>query len=207
MSLIQRADTTILADLAITTAATENPVADSDLKSYAKISNSTDDALITILANSVSDWVSKYLGRSLVNQTITAYFSQYSHKVYLPYPPAVSITSVKQKRLNSSETFTANSDYYLMGVQDKWLEFPTTATLPAGTSPGDNVGDYQLEVVYVAGYGTTGEDVPAQIREACMRIFANSYKHREDDVIGVAVVNVDRTSYMMLQPFRNMRML
>ncbi len=176
---------TRLSEVEISTAPAVEPVTTALMKTWLKIDSgfTDDDTIIDNCVTSARQIVEGYLNRALINQTVKAYYSSFDEKVRLPLIPVSSITSVKRKRLNQSTTLTLNTDYYVQGVADQYLYITNPLDVVPGTSPRDTLEGFELEVEYVAGYGTAASDIPTDIVLGVKQVAAWIYTHRMDDDI------------------------
>jgi len=177
---------TLLSEVKVSSAPAVEPVSLSDAKAYMKVDYTDDDTMIEdVLIPSARQMVEKNMNRSLITQTLKAYYSTYDQKVMLPYSPIQSVTTVKRIDLNTITTLTVNNDFYVQGLDDKYLLMTSPYNLPPGHSPNDTLKGSQLEVEYVAGYGAAATDVPGIIREAIFKTIAFNYENRNEDEAGM----------------------
>jgi len=165
----------------ITTPPASEPVTAAEVKLFSKIDFTDDDTLIDLQISSARQMVEKWLNKALITQTIKCYFNNYNNRVYLPYAPHQTITSVIRKRKNESKTLTENTDYYIIGDTVKYLDLePSGIINPQGVSRNETLTAWNLEVTFTAGYGTSASDVPSPIKEAILRIIETNYDNRGD---------------------------
>jgi uncharacterized phiE125 gp8 family phage protein len=163
----------------ITSAPSVEPVTAAEVKLFSKIDFSDDDTLLTIQIKSAREMVEQYLNKALITQTITAYWRNYDNRVYLPYGPHQSVTSVTRKRRAESALLVEDTDYYVMGYDTYSLDLePSGVMNPRGTSKNEAMSAWDLEVVYVAGYGAASTDIPQPIKEAILKTVETNYDHR-----------------------------
>jgi len=149
----------------VVTDAASEPVSTSDMKTYLKVDYSDDDTLIAELVKSARQMVEGYLGRKIGSQTLKAHWTAYPKLLRLPYAPIISVANVVKIDDNTSTTLTLNTDYFLLGDDDKYIQFGAK-------------GSTALEVNYTAGYTT----VPSPILTAIKRTVAKMYEFRGDDI-------------------------
>jgi len=151
-----------LHEVSVTSQPSKRAVDITDVKSYIRVSKgfTEDDADINAFVDAATDKVERYTGRALITQTRKALWQNYTYKVHLPYPPIQSITTVKTILLDDTDTLTVNSDYYVQGIERKYLRV-TNVDSPTTLSPTDPLkATRDLEVEYVCGYGDTHSSVP-----------------------------------------------
>lgn len=194
-------------ELSVSVAPVNAVVSTSDMKDYLLITYSDDDTLIDGLVTVATKLVEEHLNRALISQTLIAYFKNYSGIVYLPHAPVQSVTTVEQISFdNTATTLTANTDYYVKGIDDKYLEFAGNTYLPNGHSRRDILTDYGLKVTYVAGYGDDSTDIPEPIIEAVKRTVLYLYDNREDIQVGTIVAKMPTTAHTLLMPYTNVQL-
>jgi uncharacterized phiE125 gp8 family phage protein len=131
--------------------------------------------------------------RQLITATWTLYLDTWNEDglrfedgIHVPRPPLQSITTIKY-------IDTA-------GNQQTWAQNATGCTVDTPSGPDAPRGRFfpsygvdwpslrdqpnAVEVEFVAGYGTKGTDVPAQLREGMKRYVAELYERREEAVLG-----------------------
>lgn len=184
-----------MTEYVVTTERAALPVALSDVKNFLRITDTSDDSLLTILIHTAADLFEGFTHRTLINTTFTAYIDDFPVENYIELRRSklVSVTSVKYyidavlTTLDSAEYYTTNSDDYsrIHMVDDD--SFPTTDT--------DRVQTVQVE--FVAGYGASDLDIPYSIKSALMSHIAWLYENRgsSSDCSGNIPEHVKR-SYM-----------
>jgi len=167
-----------LLETTVTSEPAAEPIDNADIKELLEISHTSDDTELTQLAKSARIWVENYCGRAMITQTRKAYFVDYEQFVLLPYSPIQSVTSVTRKRYDESDLLTADSDYYVQGNKNMFIRMISTETLNTkpGHSPKDRISGWDLEIVYVCGYGDDDTDVPQDLREAMTELAAHWYE-------------------------------
>lgn len=180
----------------VTTAPSLEPVTLAEVKSWAKVDSTDDDALLQELLTAARISAEEYTRRSFISQTLrltldlsgsgldsalgegvyelphTELYGGLPRVIELPKPPAVSITSVTTYNTSGTSAAYASTNYYL-NTHGNRLALYDTAVWP---SPLRALG--ACEVVYVAGYGNAAADVPAPIRTAIKMHTAKMYDER-----------------------------
>jgi uncharacterized phiE125 gp8 family phage protein len=163
----------------IKTAATTQPVTLVEAKAWCKITNATEDALITALIVAATEKAEKFTNRVFVTRTITGYLSgldrsQYEVGYYLELrrAPLGSVTTVKVTEDESLETVSSD-DYNVKETGG----FPRIVFEEVNESP-DRV-PYPYQVEFVAGYGAAAA-VPEAIKAAIMEAVCYWHSNRGD---------------------------
>jgi uncharacterized phiE125 gp8 family phage protein len=151
-----------------------------EAKAHMRVEHDEDDLSITTYIEAAGYWLdgpSGWLGRAIGMQTLEVEFDDFSAwpgtycppRLYLPYPPLVSIVSVKYRDASNEEQTLDEAAYALK--PRGWLEPAYGFYWPA--TPYGRGG---VVVRYTAGYEP--EKVPAPIRAAMMMLIAQWYDNR-----------------------------
>ncbi len=180
----------------IKTEPTVEPVTVNDLtdggNNFLKIEFDEDDTLLTNQIKAARRLAEDYVNRKFITQTLTVYYDEFSMEVPLPYPPHISITSVKRLLKDTTTTLTLDTDYFQLGTNTSDFILKDL-DLHSGQS---------LEIEYVVGYGAAATDVPDPIKEAIMRIVAGLYDFRTDVVQDANIATIPLNSRRLLEPFK-----
>ena len=177
------------------------PVLLADAKTFIDYNDTADDTLITDLIVAARQMAEKYLRRVLITQTLIAYYSRLDEKTYVPKPPHQSISEVRRIKLDDETVLTLNNDYYVQGLDHKYLLIGKPWELPAGHSPRDSFTDWELKVTYIAGYGDAGTDVPKAILNGIKMIVNTLYDGRHSE--GEAqTFKIPTNAKMVMAPYK-----
>jgi uncharacterized phiE125 gp8 family phage protein len=148
--------------LVIITGPTAEPVTLAEVKTRLRLTDTTDDALITTQITAAREYAEKMTRRSLNYKTYAAFFDSFpdcGKPIRIPVPPLIAVTAVKY--LDSTLTLQTwdPTEYYVAAQQSPALIVPTPANIypcPASV-PGC------VEVDFTAGYGYPGQTTPTTI--------------------------------------------
>lgn len=161
----------------VTTAPAVEPITVADLKLFARIDGSVEDALLSQFIVAAREAAEEYLRRALISQTIraTVDFWPESGLLELPRPPLQSITQIATRDEDDTET-EYDSDYYYAVLES----IPGYAKIKQSYSPPINTDRDKAGIVidYIAGYGDRADDVPMQIRTALYLWATAIYENR-----------------------------
>ena len=183
-----------------------------DLKAYLKIDGTDEDTILGYLIDAATDLAEVYCRRAFISQTFKLTMDGFSgiavddllgagvynlprgnfgnaNFIELMRPPIVSITSITTyNTANTSAVFSSAS--YMLDINggrvclNDGYAWPTALRNKAA-----------VEIIYVAGYGSTTADVPSGIRTAVMMQAASMYECRGSaDLVAAA--------QGLLDPFR-----
>lgn len=165
--------------LTVTSAPSVEPISTTEAKEWLRVdaSDTSQDNVIAILIKGARQKVEDYLRRALITQTISFEMDGDDMRSYIeiPRPPVQSITSLTTyDEASGSETSTVvtSSNYQLV-----------EKTLLVERNDGWDINreDRAGTLVYVAGYGSAGSDVPFHMRIAILRLVALYYERRGDE--------------------------
>ena len=162
------------------------PVSVAELKAHAIIEHTADDALIERYLQAVIadlDPPYGYLGRAIMEQTLIAYMAGFDETaIALPYPPLVSVTSVKYQDKDGATITIPATDYEVItGTEPGYIHLLSGSSWPTDTA--DTA--YPIWITYKAGYpsvtvgATTTVMVPHGIRQYICMAVAEMYRQRE----------------------------
>ena len=162
----------------IATAPVVTPISVSEFKLFARIDHDDEDAALSLMIEAVTDAAEQYLGRALIEQSITYTLDEWpGREVELPYPPLISVTGIFLRGSDGTFPVTpyAASNYFVVteGIPGS-IVLRTGATAP--TNADVEAAGYQIR--YKAGYGDEATDVPAAIRQALLVWTNNAYENR-----------------------------
>lgn len=158
------------------------PVASSDIEAQTYSPSTDDQMLLSGYIRAARLLIEKRIpgGRSLVNQTRNLYldcFPTGGEPIMLPAPPLQSVTSIGYMDENGSTQTYASTEYQVHAPTNKqgFLQ-----PMPGGVYPGTySDRPDAVRITYVAGYGSTGSDVPESLRTALKQLVAHWFKNRE----------------------------
>jgi len=149
-----------------------------ELKSFAMIATDDDDYDIGVMLPAAVSYVERWCNRALLSQTWAYTLREFpSRVVELPRPPLLSITSLAYVDLNGdSQSLTETTDFLKdIASEPGTIEPVWGTTWP--TTRGETAA--AVTITYKAGFGTNAEDVPAELRLACLQLAAHWYRNRE----------------------------
>lgn len=184
-----------MAGIRVTTAPTTEPLGLADVKSYLRVSGSSEDPLLRTMIEAARMFCEEFTGRALITQTLTVtldatneiddplwegtrtgpYINFYKDFITLPKPEVQSVTSVKTFADDDTATTLSSSKYYVDTSRDPGrVVLRTGETWPTALRVAN-----AIEVVYVAGYGAASA-VPAPLKLGMMQHIAYLYDQRGD---------------------------
>lgn len=180
------------------------PVTLDEAKQHLRVDSDDDDALIESLIVAARNFVERYLGRALIEQTWDLYLDKFptTGPIEIPLCPVISVDGVFYGEDSPETEFDAES--YRTDVVSE----PARISLPSGGAwPTVTEGSNVVRVRFTAGY-PDGDDsppapnVPAQFKQAMLLAMGSMYENRESVVVGPAVSEMPFAFEALLKPHR-----
>lgn len=184
----------------VLTAAVNLPLTLGEIKSSLSIGDDDDtqDANLLGTQRACTTAVERYLRRTLITTTWTLFMDRFPGQplpwwdgvrqgadtelsdltgiIDIPKPPLLTITSIKAHKQDGTSTTVTSSDYLVdVGSEPGRVALKATKSWPTDTLRAINA----VEVEFTAGYGPTGSDVPAPIREALLLCIGDTHANRD----------------------------
>lgn len=151
--------------------APELPVSLAEIKTYARISTSAEEALLAAMTRAATDLCEKFTGRLLIARQIEETLPAARSWTRLAMGPVRSIDSVAALAPDGTAT-PLPSDAYAIDVDaagDGWVRL---------SAPGEAK---RVQVRYVAGLGEDGNAVPEALRQGIVRLAAHLHARGGED--------------------------
>ena len=214
-----------MAGLTISTAWSETAITLAEAKTHLRLEGSDDDTYLNALISTAQFAVEKYTGRAITNQTLklgldglpyaddNKYYPEGFFTapdinrslgyIVLPRPPLVSVTHLKYYDEDNTAITFATSNYHVDTqtepgrlVLKRGKTFPSASDLRTANA---------YEITYVAGYGSSRDDVPTPIKQAIKLLVAHLYENREA-VTKDSANAIPYTIMGMLDPYKIKRL-
>ncbi len=162
-------------DWKVTTAPAIEPVTLAEAKLHLRVDADDDDALITSLIVAARIWCEGFQNRAFITQTITGYLDRFANSISLPQPPLISVESIKYFDTGGDQQTLSDSIYDVDTTSE-----PGLITLAFNQSwPAIRSVHHSVEIIFKAGYGDAGSDVPDTVKSAMKLLIGHLYEHRE----------------------------
>ena len=140
------------------------------------------------------------LGRALLEQEWELALDSFPPSaICLPLPPLLSVESVKYVDPEGVQQ-TMEPAGYTVEPGEHGFAMPVHGT----RWPATRAQPLAVRVRFKAGYGSTGDKVPAAIRSAILLRVADLFENRESSIVGKSVAP-NPTSDLLLFPFKLVR--
>lgn len=153
-------------------------VSTADVKLFARIDTTADDAIISRMITQARIWCENYISRDIVAKNRTYYLDESNGLFDLPFGPVSSISSI-----TSDGTAI---DYSVLGLDNESIE------LDGGYAD-------KIEVTYV----TSGMD-DSLLQQAILQLTSTYYENRNDFVTGTIVTDISTDTREILNSYKAM---
>ena len=158
------------------------PISLSEAKLHLRITSTDDDTAITDDITAARKIVESILGSQLITATLALYLKDFPcSDIKLPYSPVQSVSSITYFDTNGSSQTLSTANY-----QVDTNDLPAKIK-PAPTYVWPNVQTDRfnaITITYIAGFGSSGSNVPAHIRQAIKIGVADLYEERQTGIVG-----------------------
>lgn len=185
----------------------QEPVWLEEMKDWARIDHTDDDATVSGLIIAARRWVETFTQRALLTQTFTYKtdgFPRLSTDVFeLPGGKVSTFTSIVYLDTNGDSQTWSSSKYTTDLVSE-----PALVGLVYNEGwPSIREWDLPVTLTYDAGFGADPSDVPEELRTSIKIIVAELYENREETVVGTVVSKVPWTARALAEPYRILRII
>lgn len=153
-------------------------VSTADVKLFARIDTTADDAIISRMITQARIWCENYISRDIVAKNRTYYLDESNGLFDLPFGPVSSISSI-----TSDGTAI---DYSILGLDNESIE------LDGGYAD-------KIKVTYV----TSGMD-DSLLQQAILQLTSTYYENRNDFVTGTIVTDISTDTREILNSYKAM---
>lgn len=161
----------------ITTPPAVEPLTTAEAKLHLRIDHDDEDSYIDGLITTARLYCEDVSQRALITRTYTARLDRWPGSVIeLPYPPLLAVTSIKYTDIDGNESTYSSANYLVDAHRE-----PGRIALKNGVSwPSVTLQEINgVEIVWTAGYGAAGSDVPERYRQAMLLLIGHYYENRE----------------------------
>ena len=159
------------------------PLSLAEIKSHLRVDDSSDDEMLSTIIQVAREQVEDITRRALLTSTWDFVLQEWPVENYikLPYGNLQSVTSVKWKDTDGTETTLTPTTDYLVETNG---ENVGRVVLPYGESwPSDTLyPSNPITIRFVCGW-TAASLIPAKIKAACKLIAGDIYQNREGKIL------------------------
>ncbi len=163
----------------LNTPAGAEPVTPADVKLYARVAHTVEDALITSWIKAARKLAEDYQHRSFIDQTYRMVYDAFPDTcIDFPRPPLKGVTSVKYYDTEDTE-YTFDASNYTVDLISEvgrlslnyGISWPTITLRPINA----------VIIDFSAGYGADGSAVPDSVKNAIYIYCTHMYENRESE--------------------------
>jgi uncharacterized phiE125 gp8 family phage protein len=142
------------------------PVTVEDVKNMTRIDYSEDDSLLQMWIVSAREQAEAYMRRAFVSRVLELSFDTFPVlPIRLPMSPVSTVTSITYIDYQNQSTVMDLSEFVIdLDSDPARIDHAYLKTWPSVTLRPIN----SVKIRYTAGYGDSGEDVPAKIRDTIL---------------------------------------
>jgi uncharacterized phiE125 gp8 family phage protein len=180
----------------VTTPPAEEPVTLTQAKAQLKVTDTTEDTLITRLITVARQMCEADSGRSFITQERTVKLDRFPcGDIILPYGPVQDVDDFTYiDTAGVEQTLTVNTHY----KEDLHSDIARLRAVDSWPQAKDEMNS--VTVVYTAGYGDAA-DVPECAKQAILQQLASLHQNREDETNGPLTL-ISWHSRRLLDPIR-----
>jgi uncharacterized phiE125 gp8 family phage protein len=194
--------------ISTTTAPTVEPVTLAEVKKHLRLATTeagaaaytSEDDLLNRLITVARTQAEQETGRAFITQTKTMYLDGWPDEdfIRLPYPTLQS--AAVTYRLEDDDDY----DETLSTVDTDIVSEPGRVVLQPNESwpSGTLYTDRPIKIVFVCGYGDSGNDVPAPIKAAILLRITDMYEHRGEVIVGLTTSRIQGAVDALLRQYR-----
>jgi len=169
-------NTVINRKIVLNTDTTVEPITTTELKFWGRIDGDYEDTILEGIIKTARKNVEDYIRQTLIQKTLEMHLDSWDYNNYeLPLGPVISISSIVTLDEDDSETTYNDDYYYLTKGQPQKVVIKQDASDPINTER--DFGGYKI--TYLAGYGTTADDVPQAIKDGVLLWATWIYENRD----------------------------
>ncbi len=158
---------------------TVETVTTAQLKNWLRITHSSDDDELALLATMARERVEAMSRRVLVNSVVTQTHGGFPHGdcIALERDPVSTFTSIAYEDVNGdSQTFSSSLYRFVSDKSKPFVRLIDGSSWPATETSNDAA----VTLTYTAGYGEAATDVPASLQMAVRIAAVSAYENRGD---------------------------
>lgn len=191
--------------LSLVTAPAREPIDLASAKVHLRVDTDDENTLIDGLIKSAREYVESATGRALLTQTWDLKLDGFwCGALELPKAPVSAITSITYLDMNGASQTWASANYLTDLPAGPKASKARITTAYAVVAPSTYDVMNAVTVRFVCGYGSSGDRVPAALRQAMLLLIGHWYQAREAVVVGVGIggVTVPLTVDQLLWPYK-----
>lgn len=184
------------------------PLEVEEVRDHLRIVTTTEDSYLEALISAARSMAEQYTNRALITQTWDVALDAFPEYFEIPWAPLQAVQSLTYLNGDGTTELYNSISSPQVGIEsyiiDTWSQ-PARLALPyGGTWPSHYTQANSVVLRIVAGYGDTGADVPAPIRQAMLLLIGHWYEHRESVSEVQNLAEMPQGAIWLLNPYRVM---
>ena len=174
----------------LVTAPSTEPLTTAEAKAHLRVTGSDDDTPIDDIVKAAREFIETEVHRALITQTWDLFLDGFpgTDEILFPWPPLISVTTVKYTPDADSGTTTFASSKYIVDLASE----PGRIVLERDEVwPTDILKSVNgVEVRFTAGYGDASA-VPKRLKQLAYLLVGHWYNNREAMVVGTTTKEIE----------------
>ena len=186
--------------LRLATAPTVEPVTLTEAKEHLRLEHDLDDTFVTTLIEVARSYIEKLTWRALLSQTWELYLGSFPGFDYIELPKGTLLSVTSVKYIDPDGVLqTLSTDVYELDQKS-----PNGRVILKHDESWPSIRERwnSVQVIYVAGYGTTAATVPAPLRHATLLLISQMYEHRTPEITGTMISKLGFSFEALCAPYR-----
>lgn len=189
--------------LVLTSGPLQEPLALADVKAHLRIDDSAEDILLSSLLLTSRLHIESILAIALITQSWMMVLDRWpsGDTVTIPMSPLQQVSEVRVRDASGTPAIISTASYTVeTASRPARLVWKNIVSLEPGLRAGG------IEINFTAGFGATGDSVPAPLKHAILLLTAHWYEHRDPVEIGSSAAKIPDAVTDLIQPFRKIRL-
>ncbi len=190
--------------LILTAGPAVEPVSLDETKEHLRIDRPHEDTLIASLILAARLYVERVLDLALITQNWSLFLDEWpdTRGVALPLNPVQAVSAVKTYDGSDQSQIASAEGYFL----DRASRPARLLRRNGSVWPVPRRDANGIEIAFTAGFGETGDAVPAPLRQAILLLVAHWYEVREPVLVDQNRLEAPLTVAALMEPYRQARL-
>lgn len=187
----------------MTTPPALEPVSVAEAKTHMRIDGDDEDVLIASLLLTSRLHIEVALSLALVTQSWRLTLDRWpgGRDLELPLTPLRSIDEIRVKNA-AGVASVVPAESYLVDIASRPPRLVWNNQVP----PAPHARANGIEIDITAGFGASGDSVPAPLKHAILMLTAHWYEHRDPSEVGSSDARIPDAVSALINPFRTIRL-
>ena len=187
--------------LSLVTSPAAEPLSTAQAKAHLHIDGTDEDTYIDLLISAAREFAETFTRRAFITQTWDLFLDAFptdAEVIGVPLPRLQSVTTLKYSDSDGTQQTWAASNYDVDIKQE-----PGRIALAFDKAwPDTREVMNAVEIRFLAGYGSSGTDLPQQVNHAMKILVSHWYENRELVIVGKTISEVPDSARSLLWTVR-----